>query len=344
MKDIKEYRVNRMDNGIILHANESCFPISEKVKYKFKEAIEHIEFQRYPEIDAFSLREAYAKKYNLTSNEVLCGNGSDEMLGILINTNIWKDNKVLTLSLDFSMYDYFVSFNEGVMVKYPVEKDGSFDLTKFIELGKKEKVNMIMFSNPNNPTGHTLTNEEIKVLLEAFQDIPVVIDEAYGDFADETMIDEINNYDNLFVTRTMSKAYSLAGARVGFLLSNAKNIKELSAYKEPYTVNVLSTQLALLQLEEDEAIQKQIEMIKKLRKQLFLDLNKIKNDDLWINESNANFIYGKTNCKDKLFEALEKNEILIRNYQDDSFRITVGNKEENQEVVRVFESVFGKEG
>lgn len=343
MGKVKGYEIIQNKDMIQLHANESCFPLSDKVKKAFIEQLNKVEFQRYPETDAYSLREAYASYLNLNTENVLCGNGSDEMLGLMINTNIWKDDKVLTLSLDFSMYDYFVSFNDGKMVKYPVNKDGSFDVSKFIQLGKESDVKMVLFSNPNNPTGYALKNKELIKIVEAFKDIPVIIDEAYGEFFEETMVDEIKNYDNLYVTKTLSKAFGLASARIGFLISNEENIKKLSKFKEPYTVNTLSSTLAKLQLKEKDEILKQIKVIKQLRNKLYKDLKEIDSNKFWVNKSDSNFIYGKTSCKDKLLKELEKNNILIRNYDGESFRITVGNKDENELVVNVFKKVFGKE-
>ena len=227
MKDIKEYKTHTQQ-GILLNANEMSDNLSSFILKEIQEKIINLDFNRYPDNDCIRLREAYSALLNVRIENVLAGNGSDQILGLLIGYFLKKGKTLLTLDPDFSMYDYYCGTYDANLLKYPTRDDGSFDVENFVRYAIDNKVDMILFSNPNNPTGFLLTNEEIKVMLKQLNTIPVVIDEAYAEFAKESATDLIDQFDNLYITRTLSKAYALAGARIGFLVSNEKNIKHIT--------------------------------------------------------------------------------------------------------------------
>ena len=175
------------------------------MKLDIKTDICNLDLNRYPEDSSEVLKELYGVYAGVDKENIVVGNGSDEMIGLLIGLNIFEGKKLLTLNPDFSMYDYYASMHSGEMVKYNTKEDGSFDIYKFIELGKKENVDMIIFSNPNNPTGHAIEPFKITKILEAFKDKVVLVDEAYYEFFGESMVPYINRYKNLLITRTLSE-------------------------------------------------------------------------------------------------------------------------------------------
>ena len=232
MKKIKEYKSVMNDKvGIRINGNESCKNIEKNELDEIIKEIKKINFNRYPDDESLNLRKAYAEVVGIGEENVIAGNGSDEMISLIINYQITKKKVVLTINPDFSMYDFYTSLNEGVVKKYNTENDGSFSVDRFIEYGRRVNPNLIIFSNPNNPTGHVISNDEIIFILEAFKDILIVVDEAYYEFYGQGMIGYIEKYKNLIVTRTLSKAWGLAALRIGFLIANKHLINKLRINK-----------------------------------------------------------------------------------------------------------------
>lgn len=339
MKTIEAYTAKK--NGtMMLNANELYRNLSDDIVMEIQEAIATIPFHRYPDEASEELIQAYADVMKLSSQQILAGNGSDEMLGLMIGYFLGKDKKLFTLAPDFSMYDYYASMHESEVLKFPCEKDGSFKIDDFIAYGKAKNIHMVLFSNPNNPTGHTLTNKDLCKIVEAFSDIPVIIDEAYAEFAPESMLTYLEQYHNLYVTRTLSKAYGLAGARLGFLISNKANISEIRPYIVPYNISSIAQKIGTIVLSHADEYAPFVAEIKQERDQLYNAYKGLKTITFY--PSNANYLYGRSERKEELITYLEQRGIIIRKYNDDSFRITVGSKEEN-EILKQCIFAFDKE-
>ena len=247
MKNIESYAA-RTNGAIMLNANECYKNISAEIVKELQAAIADLALNRYPDESSSELIHAYAQVKGISSDHLLAGNGSDEMLGLMIGYFLGKGKKLLTLSPDFSMYDYYASMHESEVVKFPCEQDGSFSIADFIEFGREHHVDMVLFSNPNNPTGHFVSNAQLCKIAEAFPRIPVIIDEAYGEFAKESMLTYLDTYHNLYVTRTLSKAYGFAGARLGFLISCPSNIAKLKPVLVPYNISSLTQRAGVIVL------------------------------------------------------------------------------------------------
>ncbi len=330
-KKIESYTTH-VQAGILLNANEGSNNLDTKIIEEIKEAMNDIAFNRYPDNDQTELLEAYGKVIGVKKENLLAGNGSDQMLGLLIGTFLSKGKKLYTFDPDFSMYDYYASCYEADVKKYSLNDDGTLDVDGFIENGKD--VSLVMFSRPNNPSGYCLNQEEIKKVLNGFQDIPVVVDEAYIEFAKEdSAIQLLNEYNNLYVTRTLSKAYGVAGIRVGFLISNEENMKVMKSGSVAYALNSVTMKIGTIILKYADTFQKQAKIISQKRDAMY---EKVKNlNKITFYPSQGNFLHGKTDNKEKLLKMFEKKNIVIRNYKDDTFRITIGNDNENQAVLEV---------
>ncbi|MFU7514226.1 histidinol-phosphate transaminase [Clostridium sp. HCS.1] len=347
IKDIGVYS-NNNNTKIRLNGNESPVEINENKLTSVVEALKNIELNRYPDSDSDALREAYSKYAEVKKENVIAGNGSDEMLNLVISKIISKGDKILTLSTDFVMYDFYTNINEGGIVKYDFDLDKGFNVDDFIKLGQSDDIKLILFSNPNNPTGYGFTIDDIKKLLDAFKDKVVLVDEAYYEFYGVSAISLINEYKNLLVTRTLSKAWGLAALRVGFLIGNEESIAELLKYKTPYNVNSLSQEIAINYLKDSKDLLNNLDYIISERERFYKELkeiedevlNKYKEVKIKFYPSKANFIYGKTEFKDKLIETLEKEDITIRVFEDERFRITIGLEEENSKVSKAIKKIF----
>lgn len=315
--------------GLQLNANENPCNLSSEIIAEIKEAIGTVAFHRYPDDQVSVLREAYSAYCKVPSNQILAGNGSDELLGLLINLNLGAGKRLYTLELDFSMYDYYATMQGSEIVRFPFAIEEDFDVEKFIELGKRQAVDMILFSNPNNPTGKAICNEDILKILQAFRDKIVVVDEAYGDFNETSMIEYIDEYPNLLVTRTLSKAFGLAAIRCGFLLGNEALIEKIASYKVPYNVNTLTQVSAAITLRYLPEIEQNIKQMKALRDAMYEQYTQLQLTDVTLYPSKANYFYGTCKDKARLLAVFAEVGINIRNYEGNSFRITVGTKEDN---------------
>lgn len=332
MKNVNVYE-NSNNKGILLNANEMYVNLNTIILDEIKNEISNINFNRYPDSDSTELRKRYAEIYGLDYDAIIAGNGSDEMLGLMIGTFLGHSKKLYTLKPDFSMYNYYASMQESEVVSYETREDGSFSIEDFIKQGKDKKVDLILFSNPNNPTGNHISNKEISKIVESFPNIPVIVDEAYTEYACESALKLINKYNNIYITRTLSKAFSLAAARVGFLMSNKDNIKRIREKKVPYNVNSISQIIASIVLKHRNEFRDIVEEIKKSRDSFYESCKDGKGYIIY--PSQANFIYGRSPYKDRFIHNLEDNNIIIRSFKDDTFRITMGSEKQNKIVKEI---------
>ncbi len=339
MKQVESYTAHEQ-KGILLNANECWHGLDRELAEKIIAALAEIPSNRYPDTSMHALLCAYAQYAGLKEENLLAGNGSDQMLGYLIGTYLGKGKVLFTLEPDFSMYDYYASSYEADVRKYRTEPDGTWDVQDFINTAKEQNAAMIMFSNPNNPTGGYIPDEKVLAIVQACSDIPVVIDEAYIEFSGEKSVSAYcEQYDNLFVTRTLSKAFGIAAARVGFLCGKASVMEELKRDFVPYALNAYSQTIGRIVLENSEKAAETVKEIMAERDRMY-DLLKTF-PDLTVLESHANFLYCRSEKRSELLEALQKKGIVIRSYRDEtSFRITIGNKEENGQVAAVLKEVF----
>lgn len=344
MKKINEYKFEELNyNSIRLNANESNSIFSKNEVIDILLDLDINGFNRYPDSNSIKLRKAYGNIIGYDYKKILAGNGSDQMIGTMISTYINRGDKILTLNPDFSMYDFYGSMNEGTIIKFDISKKGKFLIEDFITLGKESKPKVIIFSNPNNPTGLEISPKDIELLIESFKDVKVVIDEAYIEFGEYSSLNLIDKYKNLYITRTMSKAWGLAALRVGFIISNEDNIKELEKAMVPYSINTISQEIAVKILEYKEEMLENIEKIKSERNRMYLILKEIESESrskIKFYKSSANFIFGRSIYKEELKIAFIDNNIMIRYFNDDSFRITIGEEEENDKVINIIRKVI----
>ena len=332
-KDDFEVKIN-------LAGNESPFDIPAEIKDKFIKEFQKTDINRYPEIYSEKIHQELAdylsRELNkeVSTEEVIVGNGSDELLDILIRTFVDKGDIVLSQTPTFSMYKYFTELGGGVYEEIPLNKDFTIEniKAKIDQLEPK----IIFFCSPNNPTGELLAKDLILSICEYFSG-PVIVDEAYADFSSEDLMDQVDKHLNLAVTRTFSKAYGLAGIRLGYLYANPVLVEELKKVLKPYNLNTLTDILACIVLNNDDIIKERIEFIKKERARVYKKLAAYSKWDVFPSE--ANFIYLEGEKTHLFKKALNQAGIKIRSYNTDpaAVRITIGSKEENNAVLRVLE-------
>jgi histidinol-phosphate aminotransferase len=290
-----------------------------------------------------SVKEVLAKLRNVKTNQILLGNGSDEVLDLLFRAfcEPKKDN-VITLPPTYGMYGVLANINAVENKEVLLSEDFQPQIEKIIE-AIDSTTKIIFLCSPNNPTGNSFLDESVVYLLKNFNGL-VVIDEAYIDFSKkDSWINELDEYPNLVITQTLSKAYGLAGIRLGICYASAAVIKVLNKIKPPYNVNELTQKRALQRLDNSEQIKTEISSIVKQREELLkvlLDVNFVEK----IYPTEANFILIKVDDANKRYDELIAKGIVIRNRTtqplcDNCLRFTVGTEQENMKLIEVLKQL-----
>ncbi len=328
--------------GLLLNANENANGPRDEVLEEFYAAVKEGALNRYPEDSASQLKERYASLYNLDPAGILVGNGSDMTLQIMINTLCRDGKKLVTLDPDFGMYHFYTAAMQSEVLPFATAWNGDFDLDAFIETIKTSNTGLVLFSNPNNPTGHMLSRDEILRLAKAIDPIVLAVDEAYMDFSDQSILDVVQDLDNVIVTRTLSKSWGLAGIRVGFLITNPKITNKLAEWKVVYSVSTLDQLAALAGLNHPENNQDYIELVRNEAKRIEKRLTQI--EGLEHGPLHANFYAlttGDPEQNQKIEEALAARNIAVRTWPDHSrIRITIALPEHNDQVLEILETVI----
>ena len=298
---------------------------------------------RYPDPQQMSVKAILAKEKNVKLNQILLGNGSDEVLDLLFRAFCEpKVDNVITLPPTYGMYGVLANINAVENREVLLSNDFQPQIEK-IMADVNENTKIIFLCSPNNPTGNSFSDESVVYLLQNFKGL-VVIDEAYIDFSKkESWINELDEYPNLVITQTLSKAYGLAGIRLGICYGSTEVISVLNKIKPPYNVNELSQKRALERLANSDIISTEIASIVKQREDLLevlLHVNFVEK----IYPTEANFILVKVDDANKRYAELIAKGIVIRNRTtqplcDNCLRLTVGTELENRKLMAVLKQL-----
>lgn len=295
-------------------------------------------FNRYPEAQPQQLIENYAAYTGLKNDQVLTHRGGDEGIELVIRTFCENDEAILFCPPTYGMYEISAQTADIAVKKVPLLDDFSFDLEGIAK--NLDKVKVVFLCSPNNPTGTTLKRSQLEQILALCDKQIVVVDEAYIEFnLDNTATDLLEKWENLLILRTLSKAFGLAGLRVGFSLANPWLISALSKVIAPYPIPRSSSRLAALALEKENIAKMQQDVVKicTMRNELSQQLAQL-NCVEQIYPSEANFILVRFKDGDKVFKYLWDNGIILRNQSSQTklsncIRITVGSEDENAKVI-----------
>jgi len=312
IESLVPYEVMTYNDVIRMDANECAY----KMDYLIDQSL-----NRYPDDKANELKSRLADYLRVSKNELVIGNGSSEMIELLFRTYIEKGDGVLGFENSFSMYKVFSRIYEANYVTVP--NTYVMDMDELIRTAIYEKPKMIMICNPNNPTGYLISKCDIERLLKMYDGL-VVIDEAYIEFSEGSMLNRLDAYENLIILRTFSKAWGLAGARVGYMIASETIIGNILKVKAPYNLNTLSQQVALLALENKE---KMMENVRRVIVEREILCEKMSALEIKTYRSSANFIYFE--ASDNLYEQLLAKGVIVRYFGNAKYRVTIGTPEEN---------------
>lgn len=341
--ELKPYDPIEGNYRIRLDANESFLTPPPEILEKIRAAAASVEFNRYPDPCAQELCAAFASYYGVKPENVAAGNGSDELISVLTGAFLMKGEKILTLSPDFSMYHFYGSLNEAKYCELRRNSDFTLNVDGLIRTVQDNRVRMLIFSNPCNPTSLGLCREEVRRLIRSVGCL-VVLDEAYMDFWNQSLLGEVDNYDNLIILRTCSKAVGMAGIRLGFAVACQKLIRLLKAVKSPYNVNSVTQKIGTAVLSEKEWLRSCTKKIVESRESLYGKIKKYQvesKSDFFVPESVTNFVTICFSEARDVFCALLEKGIAVRCF-DGFLRITAGTPEENDEFFRAFREIMDR--
>jgi histidinol-phosphate aminotransferase len=299
---------------------------------------------RYPDPQQTRLKESIASQKKVSTDQLLLGNGSDEVLDLIFRAFCEPNqDSILTTPPTYGMYDVLANLNAVDNILVPLSPDFQLEVDSILD-AIKPQTKLLFICSPNNPSGNSVERKAIERLLKNFNGL-VVIDEAYIDFTkDHSWTQVLEEYPNLIVTQTLSKAYGLAGIRLGICYASKEIIAVLNKIKPPYNINSLTQEAAVKAFENKDSVQAQIESILNERSNLinaFKSVPFIKK----IYPSEANFILIEVDDANKRYEELIKNGIVVRNrssqlHCENCLRITVGTPSENTQLITLLNTLI----
>jgi histidinol-phosphate aminotransferase len=298
---------------------------------------------RYPDPQQRNLKSILSEIKKISTKNILLGNGSDEVLDLIFRAFCEPNqDNIITLPPTYGMYGVLANINAIKIKEVPLTDNFQLRVDKILNaVNGSSKI--LFLCSPNNPSGNSFKSEDIETLLSNFKGI-VVIDEAYIDFANNpSWLTRLNEFPNLIVTQTLSKAYGMAGIRLGICYASEEIISVLNRIKPPYNVNELTQRKAIELLSNKDVVASQIENILKERVKLKYELKLIPFISK-IYPSDANFILVKVDDATKRYNQLIEKGIVIRNRTtqfgcEDCLRFTVGTKEENEKLTNELLSI-----
>ncbi len=341
-KDLEPYTPGEQLNDqkyIKLNTNENPYPPLPEVAEAVRKASEKLYL--YSDTECVELRKNLAERLNVSPDELLMTNGSDEILNYAFMAFCDKHTPAYFADVTYGFYPVFADINQVPYEEIPLKEDLTIDITDYYQ-----KAGTIFIANPNAPTAIALRRSEIEEILKQNLYNVVVVDEAYVDFGAESCVPLIKEYDNLLVTQTFSKSRSMAGARLGMGIGNPELIRDLNAVKyslNPYNVNSLTSAAGVASLKLDEYNMKNCEIIMETRSRTERALREL-GFEMTTSQTNFLFVRHPAISGEDLYLELKKRGILIRHFKKERIkdynRITIGTPEQMETVVATIKQVL----
>ncbi|MDZ4180318.1 MAG: histidinol-phosphate transaminase [Coriobacteriia bacterium] len=332
LESLVPYDAKDIKADVILASNEHPSNLPGEILDWLSTRIERFQFNRYPDPTARELRALIAEANGLDEPNVLVGNGGDELIFDILAAWGGPGRTLIDLPPTFAMYAIDAQITGTNIVSIPRDDSFAVDADAVLERLGRGDVDIIMIANPNNPTGNLCPETFLIDVLNA-SDALVLVDEAYFEFSRHTMRPHMDRHPNLVILRTFSKAFSLAGMRVGYLLGHEDVVREIMKVRQPYSVNAFSQWVALKVFRERVVFQNAIRDIMRERDRIVTGLSEL--DGVEVFTSEANFVLFRVEHASALWrDLLHGHSVLIRDFGrtpglEDCLRVTVGSAEDN---------------
>lgn len=336
-----------LDEVVKLASNENPYGCSPKIQSFLQE--EYTNFAIYPDGYAQQLRTAVAKHLNVSEKQLLFGNGSDDLIAIVTRSLLYPGVNTVMATPSFSQYSHNAEI-EGAEIREVPLKDGKHDLEAMLAQ-IDENTSVVWVCNPNNPTGTIVSDDELQQFLKQVpSDVLVVLDEAYFEYVTDPSYKDtlpyVNEYSNVIIMRTFSKAYGLAAFRVGYAIAQEDVIAKLDPVRAPFNNTVLSHKVAIVALEDQAFIQETVQKNEEGKKQFVQFCEK---HGLHFYPTQTNFILFEVKAdSDIVFQEMMKRGFIIRSGNalttPGYIRVTIGTKEQNEKFLSLLEEVLTEQG
>ena len=338
IKALAAYHVPDSADTIKLDAMENPYQWPDDLVDQWLEVMRDVELNRYPDPSARVLTQHLRESMDVPNeSKILLGNGSDELIQIIMMAMSGEGRSVLSVDPGFVMYKMIATFMGMPYVVVPLVNDFSIDESEFLDAIKEHQPAVIFLAYPNNPTSNLFDEQTIRNIIDIAPGV-VVVDEAYHAFADKSFMPMLTEYDNLLVMRTVSKM-GLAGLRLGLLAGNAEWLNEFDKVRLPYNINILTQASAEFAIKNRHVLDQQTQQICVDRENLFNKLSQMKSIIAYPSQANFILVRVQDGTADSIFNTLKKQGILIKNLNPvgdllkDCLRITIGTESENADML-----------
>jgi histidinol-phosphate aminotransferase len=343
IRALSAYHVQDAQGMIKLDAMENPYRLPAELQRQIGEAVARAPLNRYPDPASTALKDKLRRVIGIAPEyELILGNGSDELIHIIIQCAARPGAAVLAPAPTFAMYGMYSAFCALRYVGVPLNADFTLDLPRFLAAMEEHKPAVVFLSYPNNPTGNLFDETALDQIMERAPGL-VVVDEAYGPFASASFIGRLAKYRNLVLLRTLSKL-GLAGIRLGYAVARAEWIREFDKVRGPYNVSVLTQVVAETVLDHYEVLEDQARRIRSERARLEAALQRLPGVITY--PSHANFVLARVPAAQRVLEGLKARRILIKSFPgqpalEGCLRFTVGTAEENEQLVTALTAELG---
>lgn len=346
LADIEPYDPKYLPADVMISANENPLDVPFEIRREVERAVRKVAFNRYPDPLANELRDMIAGANGLERDQVLMGNGGDELLFNCALAFGGPGRTFLNMPPTFSVYVNNAQLTNTSIVNVPRRADFTVDEDAVIERLSQGDIDYTIVTSPNNPTGDVVTGMFVKRMLEA-ADTLVMVDEAYFEFSRYTVRPLLETYENLVILRTFSKAFSLAGVRMGYLLGSKAALREFKRVRQPYSVDAVSQAVARVVYENRAKFEPGIEAIIEQRARIESELGGMAGVEAF--PSQANYVLFRLDeCIDagNVWQRLFDAGVLVRDFSrakglENCLRVSIGTEDENTRFLDTLKGIIG---
>src|SRR5690554_207308 len=341
---LKAYHLEPRDVAVKLNQNENPFDWPDTVKQEVAKFCLERPWNRYPPFIPDKLKNALADYTGVSSQQIIIGNGSNEMLLVLFLALVNNNSRIILCKPTFTVYQMLVDGFGAQGISINLNKNLQFNIPEIIDTIEKNPGSILILCSPNNPTGSVLNEDSLRLILKKHTGF-FILDQAYIEFGGYNAISLIDEFPNLIITRTFSKALAGAGLRLGYMIGSAGIIKEINKIKLPYNINFFSEHVASVLLNHQDLLDRRIKEIISERDKMSRFFNTMPFCAVY--PGNANFILVRTKKKNDLFNFLCSEGFLVRDVSgypmlENCLRISVGTPKENSGLIKVVKRFFEK--
>ena len=328
----KPYMYKHSQTDVKLNQNENPYDVPVSMKSEILEKVRNTPWNRYPSINSQKLRKMLSIYTGVPEESIITGVGSNELLLAVSGLVLNPKKTAMIIEPTFQIYEQCISIFEGNIVRLLLEQNLSYPSDEIITRIREQKIDFLYIASPNNPTGGLIDPEVIIGILEIINGL-VILDEAYYEFSGITAISLLSRFPNLVITRTFSKAFGLAGLRIGYILASPYIIDSLHKIKLPFSMNIFSEITAIHLLRHPEIIEERVEKINNEKKRMVRELMKVPSIKVIPSEANFFLINFYKSGRD-VFNRFAERGIAVRDVSaypllENCIRVTVGTHDEN---------------